>query len=122
MNSSQLKSNGIGINIIETAQCLNSINRSESDEEMRLELDENSNDSNTREDFTLFGRNSLETNLRNAVDLGVKSNKTIETAGNSLRKSTSNGNLVFETTSKLNKDLKVVQRDNKSNFTYTIFS
>ena len=106
----------MGINIIEAAQCLNSINRCESDEEMRLELDENSNDSNNnnKDDLVPSNINSIESTLRNAVDFEGKLNKNSDSAVNIFRKSTSNGNLNFDTTSKSNKDPKVVQRETKS--------
>jgi hypothetical protein len=105
----------MGINIIEAAQCLNSINRCESDEEMRLELDDNSNDSNNnKDDLVPSSINSIESTLRNAVDFDGKLNKNSDSAVNFFRKSTSNGNLNFDSTSKSNKDPKVVQRETKS--------
>ena len=74
---------------------------------MRLELDENSNDSMP------FSRNSMDsTSLRNSVDNGAKSSQSIVVNG--IRKSTSNVNLDFDTASNQNKDAKMDHRSNKS--------
>ena len=48
------------------------------------------------------------------ADFEGKLNKNSDSAVNIFRKSTSNGNLNFDTTSKSNKDPKVVQRETKS--------